>query len=82
MGKTILVVDDQSSVRQLLHDYLTEQGYRIIEAGDGEAALYTVRRDTPDVILLDIMMSKMDGYQFLRLLRQERQIPVIIITAR
>ncbi|HML39471.1 MAG TPA: response regulator transcription factor [Bellilinea sp.] len=80
--KTILVVDDKSSVRQLLQDYLSEQNYRVITADNGENALYTARRDPPDLILLDIMMPKMDGYQFLRRYRQERTTPVIIITAR
>jgi DNA-binding response OmpR family regulator len=82
MSNTILVVDDQSSVRQLLHDYLTQQGFRVLIATDGQNALYTVRHDPPDLILLDIMMPKMDGYQFLQQYRQERQTPVIIITAR
>jgi DNA-binding response OmpR family regulator len=82
-SKTILVVDDQSSVRQLLQDYLTEQGFRIITAPDGQTALYSTRHDPPDLILLDIMMPKMDGYQFLRLYQQEtHRAPVIIITAR
>lgn len=80
--KTILVVDDKSNVRQLLQDYLSEQNYRVITADNGENALYTARRDPPDLILLDIMMPKMDGYQFLRRYRQERTTPVIIITAR
>ncbi len=82
MTETILVVDDQASVRQLLQEYLTEQGYRVLTAADGQNALYTARHDQPNLILLDIMMPKMDGYQFLRQFRQERQTPVIIITAR
>lgn len=82
MSNTILVVDDQSSVRQLLQDYLTEQGFRVLTAADGQNALYTARHDPPDLILLDIMMPKMDGYQFLRAYRAERQTPIIIITAR
>jgi DNA-binding response OmpR family regulator len=82
MPQTILVVDDQSSVRQLVQDYLTEQGFRVVTATDGHNALYTARHEQPDLILLDIMMPRMDGYQFLRQFRQERQTPVIIITAR
>lgn len=82
MTTTILIVDDQSSVRQLLQEYLSEQGYRVVTAADGQNALYTARHENPDVILLDIMMPRMDGYQFLRQFRQERQTPVIIITAR
>ncbi len=80
--KTILIVDDNFSVRQLLQEYLTEQGYLIVCADNGQNALYTARHDPPDLILLDIMMPKMDGYQFLRQYRQERATPVIIITAR
>lgn len=82
MTDTILVVDDQSSVRQLLQEYLSEQGFRVITATDGQMALYSARHTPPDLILLDIMMPKMDGYQFLRQYRQECQTPVIIITAR
>ncbi len=82
MAEKILVVDDQSSVRQLLQDYLTEQGFKVVTATDGQNAIYTARHEEPDLILLDIMMPRMDGYDFLRLFRQERQTPVIIITAR
>ncbi|MBE3145372.1 MAG: response regulator transcription factor [Planctomycetes bacterium] len=82
MPETILVVDDKASVRQLLEEYLSKQGFRVVTASDGENALYTARHETPALVLLDIMMPKMDGYQFLRLFRQERQTPVIIITAR
>jgi DNA-binding response OmpR family regulator len=82
MGNTILVVDDQSSVRRLLEEYLGEEGFRVVTAVDGQAAIYTARHEQPDLILLDLMMPKMDGYQFLKLYRQERQTPVIIITAR
>lgn len=82
MAETIMVVDDQSSVRQLLQEYLTEQGYRVVTAPDGQTAVYLARHEQPDLILLDIMMPKMDGYQFLRQFRLERQTPIIIITAR
>ncbi len=82
MTNTILVVDDQASVRRLLQDYLTEQGFRVVTASDGENAIYQARHELPDVILLDIMMPKMDGYQFIRQYRQERQTPIIVITAR
>jgi DNA-binding response OmpR family regulator len=82
MSNKILVVDDQASVRQLLQDYLTEQGFKVVTATDGQNAIYTARHEEPDLILLDIMMPRMDGYDFLRQYRQERQTPVIIITAR
>lgn len=82
MAEKIMVVDDQSSVRQLLQEYLTEQGYHVVTAADGQSALYLARHEQPDLILLDIMMPKMDGYQFLRQFRLERRTPIIIITAR
>lgn len=82
MTETILVVDDQANVRQLLQEYLTEQGFHVVTAADGQTALYSARHAQPDLVLLDIMMPKMDGYQFLRQFRLERQTPVIIITAR
>jgi DNA-binding response OmpR family regulator len=80
--KTILVVDDKANVRQLLSDYLGEQGFRVVTAANGREALYTARHELPDAILLDIMMPEMDGYEFLREYRRERSVPVIIITAR
>ena len=82
MSNVILVVDDKSSVRQLLGEYLTNQGYKVVTADNGQDALYVARHELPDLILLDIMMPKMDGYQFLRQYRQERRTPIIIITAR
>lgn len=80
--KTILVVDDSASVRQLLQDYLTQQGFRVVTAANGQEALYEARHTNPDLILLDIMMPKMDGFDFLRHYRKEKQTPVIVITAK
>lgn len=82
MPTTILVVDDQANVRQLLQEYLSEHGFRVITASDGQSALYIARHDNPDLILLDLMMPRMDGYQFIKQYRQERQTPIIIVTAR
>jgi DNA-binding response OmpR family regulator len=82
MSNVILVVDDKESVRQLLREYLSEQGFRVVTAENGQDALYVARHEMPDLILLDVMMPKMDGYQFLRTFRQERRTPIIIITAR
>jgi DNA-binding response OmpR family regulator len=80
--KTILVVDDKANVRQLLQDYLSEQGFKVTTATNGREAIYEARRIKPDLILLDIMMPEMDGYEFLRQYRQEKITPVIVITAR
>ena len=80
--KTILVVDDTSSVRKLLEDYLTQQGFRVVTATNGQEAIYAARHSTPDAILLDVMMPQMDGFEFLRQYRKEKQTPVIVITAK
>jgi len=82
MTKTILVVDDKSSVRRLLEEYLSEQGYKVVGAANGREAIYSARHSQPDLILLDLMMPEMDGYQFLQQYRKEKSTPVIIITAR
>jgi two-component system alkaline phosphatase synthesis response regulator PhoP len=80
--QTILMVDDQMSVRMLVRDYLTEEGYRVVEASNGQEALYAARHEEPDLILLDIMMPEMGGYDFIRAHRQERNTPIILLTAR
>jgi DNA-binding response OmpR family regulator len=80
--KTILVVDDKAGVRTLVQDYLAEEGFRVVTAENGRVALYAARHEKPDLILLDIMMPEMGGYEFLRAYRKERNTPVILLTAR
>ena len=82
METTILVVDDKASVRTVVRDYLTEEGFRVVTAENGRMALYVARHEKPDLILLDIMMPEMGGYEFLRAYRKERNTPVILLTAR
>lgn len=82
MSKTILVVDDKKSVRVLVKDYLTERGFRVVTASDGREALFVARHEHPNLILLDIMMPNMDGYAFMRQYRQERETPIILLTAK
>lgn len=82
MSDTILVIDDQANVRTLLRDYLVKQGFKVTLAKDGQEGLYNARYESPAVVLLDLMMPNMDGYQFLKAFRKESQAPVIIITAR
>ncbi|MCP4422388.1 MAG: response regulator transcription factor [Chloroflexi bacterium] len=79
---TILVVDDKASVRLLLKEYLSEQGFGVVTAVNGREALIVARQEKPDLILLDVMMPEMDGYQFLTHFRREQNTPVIIITAK
>ncbi|MGE5140638.1 MAG: response regulator transcription factor [Rudaea sp.] len=82
MSQTILVVDDKLNVRQMLEDYLTGQGFRVVTAADGQDALFVARYEKPDLVLLDIMMPRMDGYRFLPAFRRESSAPVILLTAR
>ncbi|MBP7964785.1 MAG: response regulator transcription factor [Caldilineaceae bacterium] len=82
MKKTILIVDDKASVRIMLQEYLAEQGFRVVAAGDGREALFAARQEKPDLILLDIMMPEMDGYQFIQAHRREAPTPIILLTAR
>lgn len=82
MNKTILVVDDKASVLRLLREYLSEKGYRVVSAMNGREALSAARHEKPDLILLDIMMPTMNGFEFMRAYRKERDTPVIILTAR
>lgn len=81
---TILVVDDESRMRKLIKDFLAQKGYSILEAGDGEEALqvYEENKNHINLILLDVMMPKLDGWSVLRQIRQTSRIPIIMLTAR
>jgi two-component system, OmpR family, alkaline phosphatase synthesis response regulator PhoP len=80
--KTVLMVDDQANVRALVRDYLTQEGLRVVEAADGRQALLVARQEHPDIILLDIMMPEMGGYDFIRAYRKEGSAPIIVLTAK
>ncbi|MBI5302766.1 MAG: response regulator transcription factor [Chloroflexi bacterium] len=82
MAKTILVVDDKASARTLVRDYLTAENFRVVTANNGRDALFVARAEKPDLILLDIMMPEMSGYEFLQAYRKERNTPVILLTAK
>ena len=82
MSRTILVVDDKASVRNLVREYLEAEGYRVVAATNGREALYAARQEKPDLILLDIMMPQMSGYDFIRAYRKERETPIIVLTAK
>ncbi len=82
MSKTVLVVDDNRSVQRLVSEYLTENAFRVVNASNGREALFVARHEKPDLILLDIMMPEMDGYDFVRAYRKERDTPIILLTAR
>jgi DNA-binding response OmpR family regulator len=82
MKRKILVVDDTRNVLVLLSDFLESQDFEVLTASDGRQALEVVEASNPDMILLDIMMPNMDGYQFISHLRRTSSIPVIMITAK
>ena len=82
MSKTILVVDDNERLRTLVKSYLGQEGYKVVTATNGRDALFVARAEKPDLIVLDIMMPEMDGYEFMRVHRQERQTPIILLTAK
>ena len=82
MAKTILVVDDKLSVITLVRDYLTENGFHVVTAENGREALFVARDANPDLVLLDIMMPEMDGFDFIRAYRKERDVPIILLTAK
>lgn len=82
MANTIMVVDDEKRLVSLLEAYLSQEGFHVIKASDGREALFMARQEKPDLIVLDIMMPEMDGYEFMRLHRKERSTPIILLTAR
>src|SRR3972149_12303151 len=81
MPKTILVVDDKANVRTLVREYLAAEGFRVVTSKNGQSALYAARQEKPDLVLLDIMMPEMDGYEFVRIYRRESSIPILLLTA-
>lgn len=78
----ILVVDDEISIVNIISYSLKKEGYEYITANDGEEALELFKNDKPDLILLDIMMPKMDGYTLCRKIREVSNVPIIMLTAR
>ena len=84
MGDKVLVVDDEWEIRHLLSQFLTEEGYEVILASNGEEAIELAERENPQVILLDILMPGIDGIETCKRLKEEektRFIPVIMATA-
>jgi DNA-binding response OmpR family regulator len=82
VAQTILVADDEKNIISLIKLYLTKEGFRVETAADGQQALDQVRRVQPDLAILDVMMPQLDGWEVVRRLRAESQLPVIMLTAR
>lgn len=82
MAETVLIVEDDQDIVELLSLYLTGSGYDVVTAGNGEEALEQLQQHPADIALVDIMMPRMNGYDFIKALRATDNIPVIIISAR
>lgn len=82
MTKKILVIDDKKELRALLKQYLSQEGFEVATAADGQQGLFTARAEKPDLILLDLMMPEMGGYEFMRVYSHEAETPIIILTAK
>jgi two-component system alkaline phosphatase synthesis response regulator PhoP len=85
MAQRILVVDDDKSIVKVLVGYLEQSGYQVIAAYDGDSALHALRRERPDLILLDLMMPNRDGWEVTQIVRADKTLattPIIMLTAR
>ena len=82
MTQTILVVDDERKLREMIRIYLEQEGYRAVEAGNGREALFVARHEKPDLIILDLMMPEMGGFEFIRAYGREAETPIIVLTAK
>jgi DNA-binding response OmpR family regulator len=80
--KTVLVVDDEPIVREVVVGYLRREGFRTLEAGDGDSARELLERDRPNLVVLDLMLPGMDGLELCRWIRARSNLPVIMLTAR
>ncbi|MCD6103970.1 MAG: response regulator [Thermotogaceae bacterium] len=81
----ILVVDDSEVLRRIVVFNLVKNGYTVSEASDGEEALQKLKESTPDLVILDIMMPKMNGFEVLKVMKQDEnlsKVPVIVLTAK
>ncbi len=79
---TVLVVDDEKNIVKLAELYLSAEGFEVISAADGATALEMMKIRRPDLVILDIMLPEMDGWEVCRRLRQTSQVPIIMLTAR
>lgn len=79
---TILIADDEANIRDLARLYLEKEGYRVVAVDDGAQALAEIRREPPNLLVLDLMMPEMDGWEVCRRVRQESNLPILMLTAR
>lgn len=79
---TVLVIDDEAHIRELLRLYLTREGFAVVEAEDGEEGLRLATEGSVDLVILDVLLPKKDGWEVCRELRGSRQVPILMLTAR
>ncbi|MDG4759552.1 MULTISPECIES: response regulator transcription factor [unclassified Micromonospora] len=82
MGARVLVAEDDEKQAELARRYLEREGHTVVVVGDGRAALEQIRQRSPDLLILDVMMPKVDGLDVCRILRRESDLPVLMLTAR
>jgi two-component system alkaline phosphatase synthesis response regulator PhoP len=82
MPRKILIVDDEPKIVEICRDYLQAAGFDVISAGDGPGGLALARHESPDLVVLDLMLPEMDGLDVCRALRHESDVPIIMLTAR
>ncbi len=82
MSRKILVADDEQHILDTVSAYLKEAGFHVLTARNGRDALFVYRHETPDLVILDVMMPEMDGWDTARMLRRESDVPIVFLTAR
>ena len=80
--KSVLVVDDERNIVELVRLYLEKEGFNVVSAADGEQALIQYERTDPDLVILDLMLPKLDGFEVCRELRRRGDVPILMLTAR
>ena len=80
--KTVLVVDDERNIVELVRLYLEKEGFNVVAANDGEQALVQYERSDPDLVVLDVMLPRLVGFEVCRELRRRGDVPILMLTAR
>src|SRR5438034_11580709 len=82
MARTSLVVEDQTTLRETLAEALEAEGFQVVQAADGRAALARFRADRPDLVILDLMLPELSGIEVCRIIRAESGVPIVMLTAK